>query len=71
MTPAIIASLLAQYGLPMVQYFVGLYQQGSNPLTPEQLAQVIANVIQLSQYRSVDSLTAAGIKIVDGRVVPL
>ena len=71
MTPAIIASLLAQYGMPLVQYFVQLYQQGNNPLTPAQLAAVISDVIQLSQYRSVDSLTAAGIKIVDGKVVPL
>ena len=71
MTPAIIASILGQFGLPMVQYFVQLYQQGNNPLTPAQLAAVIADVIQLSQYRSTDSLTAAGIKIVNGAVVPL
>lgn len=70
-TVPIIAQLLTQFGLPVVQYFVGLAQQGNNPLTAEQLAAIVADITKLSQYRSTDSLTAAGIKIVDGKVVPL
>lgn len=69
MTPAIIAGLLQQFGLPMVQYFVGLYKSGNNPLTAAQLQAVMDDVVQLSQYRSTDSLAAAGISIVDGKVV--
>lgn len=71
MTPAIIAGILEQFGLPMVQYFVSLYMQGNNPLTSDQLKALLADITALSQYRSTDSLTAAGIKIVDGKVVPI
>ena len=71
MTPTTIASLLEEFGLPMVQYFVGLYQAGNQALTPAQAAALVADVVKLSQYRSTDSLTAAGIKIVNGQVVPL
>lgn len=70
MTPALIASILTQFGLPMVQYFVGLYRAGNNPLTADQLNALVADVVQLSQYRSTDSLHAAGIDIVNGAIVP-
>lgn len=74
MNPAIVASLsqiLTTFGIPMFQYFVGLYRAGADPKTQAQLDAIVADVLQLSQYRSTDSLTAAGIKIVDGKVVPL
>ena len=70
-TPALIAGLLEQFGLPMVQYFVGLYQAGNAPMTSAQLQALMTDVIHLSQYRSIDSLNAAGIQIVNGKVVPL
>jgi hypothetical protein len=71
MTPTLIAGLLEQFGLPMVQYFVGLYKNGNNPLTAAQLQALMDDVVHLSQYRSTDSLKAAGIAIVDGKVVPI
>lgn len=71
MTPAIIAGLLTQFGLPMVQYFVSLHARGNNPLTTDQLNALMADITALSQYRSNDSLKAAGIQIVDGKVVPI
>ena len=70
-TPALIAGLLEQFGLPMVQYFVGLYKAGNNPLTADQLTALLADITTLSRYRSTDSLAAAGIQIVDGKVVPI
>lgn len=69
MTPAIIAGLLQQFGLPVVQYFVALYKSGNNPLTADQLNALVVDITMLSKYRSSDSLAANGIAIVDGRVV--
>lgn len=67
MSAAVIAQLLAQFGLPLTQYIYGLFQSGNKPVSPEDFAALM----QLSQYRSTDSLTAAGIKIVDGKVMPI
>lgn len=66
MTPLIIAQLVAQYGLPLAQQLFDLYRNGNKPVTEEQFEALL----KLSQYRSADSLAAAGIKIVDGKVVP-
>lgn len=66
MTPLIIAQLVAQYGLPLAQQLFDLYRNGNKPVTEEQFEALL----KLSQYRSSDSLAAAGIKIVDGKVVP-
>lgn len=65
MTPLLIAQLLLQYGLPLTQQIMTWVQSGKTTVTPEDF-QVL---VTLSQYRSADSLAAAGIKIVDGKVV--
>ena len=68
MTPALIATLLAEFGLPLVQQLATLYRAGKNTeVTPEQFDVLMT----LAAYRSSDALTAAGIKIIDGRVVRL
>ena len=48
-------------------FLIGPRQAGKTTVTPEDFATLVA----LSQYRSTDALTAAGIQIVDGKVVPL
>ncbi len=67
MTPLLIAQLVAQYGLPLAQQLFTMYQAGNKPVSPDDFEALI----KLGQYRSADSLTAAGLKIVDGKVVPL
>lgn len=71
MTPLIIAQLLGQFGIPLTQYVISLFQQGNTVLTADQLAAIVADVNKLAQYRSSDSLAAAGIQIVNGKVVPV
>lgn len=66
MPPLIIAQLLAQYGLPLVQQIFVWVKEGKTTVTPEDFEVLAA----LSRYRSADALAAAGIKIVDGKVVP-
>ena len=66
MTPAIIAQLLAQFGLPLTQQIFEWIKAGKKEVTAEDFA----TLVQLGQYRSADALAAAGIKIVDGKVVP-
>jgi hypothetical protein len=66
MTPAIIAQLLAEFGLPLVQQLAVLYRTGKD--TEVSQAQFDALMV-LASYRSTDALAAAGIKIVDGVVV--
>lgn len=67
MTPAIIAQLLAEFGIPLTQQIYTWIQAGKTTVTPDDWA----GLVTLSQYRSTDSLAAAGISIVDGKVVPL
>ncbi len=67
MTPAIIAQLLAQFGVPLTQQIFAWIQAGKATVTPDDFALLI----KLGQYRSTDALTAAGIAIVDGKVVPI
>lgn len=65
--PAIlIAQLLVQFGLPLTQQIFAWVQDGKT-VTPE----MFTLLVTLGRYRSDDALTAAGIKIVDGEVVPL
>jgi len=67
MTPAIVAQLLAEFGLPLTQQIYTWIKEGKATVTAEDWALLTT----LSQYRSADSLAAAGIKIVDGKVVPI
>lgn len=67
MTPLIVAQLLAQYGLPLAQQIFEWVKAGKTDVTADDFALLV----KLSEYRSSDSLAAAGIKIVDGKVVPL
>lgn len=62
---ATIITLLAQYGLPVVQQIVTWYESGKTTVSSADLA----TLATLSQYTSAASLTAAGISIVDGKVV--
>ena len=66
MTPAIIAQLLAAFGIPLTQQIYLWIKEGKTTVTPEDWA----GLVTLSQYRSSDSLAAAGIAIVGGEVVP-
>lgn len=67
MPVAIVVQLLTQFGLPLAQQVFAWVQAGKTTVTPEDFAVLVT----LSQYRSSDALTAAGIKIVDGKVVPI
>jgi len=67
MTPAIAAQIIAQYGLPLAQQIYLWIKENKATVTDEDWAVLDA----LSKYRSADSLAAAGIKIVDGKVVPV
>jgi len=66
MNPVLIAQLLAQFGLPLTQQIYVWVKEGKTVVTPEDWA----TLVTLSQYRSADSLAAAGIKIEDNKVVP-
>ena len=63
---ALVVQLLTQFGLPLTQQIFAWVQSGKTTVTPEDFA----TLVQLGQYRSSDALAAAGIKIVDGKVVP-
>lgn len=65
MSPLIIAQLLVQFGLPLTQQIYTWVQSGKTSVSPEDFAALVT----LSQYRSADALAAAGIKIVDGKVI--
>lgn len=67
MSVAVVAQLLAQFGLPLTQQIFQWVQAGKTAVTADDWALLVT----LSQYRSSDSLAAAGIKIVDGKVVPI
>jgi hypothetical protein len=67
MTPLLVAQLLIQFGLPLTQQIMTWVQSGKTAVTPEDFQALVT----LSQYRSADALAAAGIKIVDGKVVPV
>ena len=64
---AVLVPLLTQFGLPLTQQIYAWIQAGKTTVTPEDFATLVA----LSQYRSTDALTAAGIQIVDGKVISL
>jgi hypothetical protein len=64
---ATVITLLAQYGLPLTQQIFTWVNSGKTTVTSEDWEQLV----KLGQYRSTDALTAAGIKIVDGKVVPV
>lgn len=66
MPALLIAELLVRFGLPLTQQIFTWVQDGKN-VTPE----MFELLVTLGKYRSEDSLAAAGIKIVDGKVVPL
>jgi hypothetical protein len=66
MPVATVITLLAQYGLPLTQQIFEWVKAGKTDVTPEDFAELV----KLSQYRSADSLAAAGIKLVDDQVVP-
>lgn len=67
MTPLVIAQLIASYGLPLAQQLWTWYQTPNKVIT-----QVDWDLLTtLSQYRSSDSLKAAGIQVVDDKVVPI
>lgn len=65
MSAAVVAQLLAQFGLPLTQQIYIWVKEGKTEVTEADWAVLTA----LSQYRSADALAAAGIKIVDGQVV--
>ena len=62
-----VIALLAQYGIPLTQQIFTWVNSGKTTVTAEDWEQLV----KLGQYRSNDALAAAGIKIVDGKVVPL
>lgn len=66
MSPLLIAQLIGQVGMPLAQQLIALYHSGNAPVGPEQWAELV----KLGQYTSDDALAKAGIKIVDGKVVP-
>lgn len=65
MTPLLIAELVTKVGLPLAQQLIDLYHSGNAPVTPEQWAALK----MLGQYRSSDALSAAGIAVVDNKIV--
>lgn len=64
MTPALIAQLLAQFGIPLTQQIYVWIKEGKTAVTDDDWAILQA----LATYRSADALAAAGINIVDGKV---
>ena len=66
MPAAVIAQLLAQYGIPLVQQLVAWHAEGKAVTADD-----FATLVKLGQYRSSDALAAAGIKLVEGKVVPV
>ncbi len=62
---ALAVKLLAEFGIPLTQQIIAWTHEGKTSMTPEDMA-ILA---KLGQYRSSDALAAAGIAIVDGKVV--
>lgn len=62
-----IIQLLVQFGLPLTQQIMQWHAAGKTDVSAEDFALLVT----LGQYRSLDALAAAGIKIVDGKVVPV
>lgn len=65
MPAALVVNLIATYGLPLAQQLFTLWQNPNKVVTQEEFDTLVA----LANYRSADALAAAGIKIVDGKVV--
>lgn len=60
----VVAQLIAQYGLPLAAQIVQWVHEGKT-VSPEDFALLET----IGKYRSADALKAAGISIVDGKVV--
>lgn len=67
MTPLLIIDLITKVGLPLASQLIGLYHAGNKEVT----ASDWAGLVKLGSYVSDDALAAAGIKVVDGKVVNL
>ncbi len=67
MTAAVIIKLIAEVGFPLAQQLLALHYSKTAEVTSDQWA----DLAKISAYRSTDSLEAAGLKIVDGKLVPL
>lgn len=64
---ATVISLLVSVGLPLTQQIFTWLAAGKTTVTADDMALLVS----LAQYRSTDALSAAGIKIVNGVVVPI
>lgn len=64
---ALYLDLLAKYGFPFVAQVLAWQKENKTEVTAEDNTLLDT----LSRYRSADALTAAGIAIVDGKVVLL
>lgn len=67
MPVAVVVQLLAQFGLPLTQQIFSWVQSGKTTVTADDFDVLV----KLAAYRSSDSLAAAGLKIVDGKPVPI
>ncbi len=67
MSPLIIAQIIAQYGVPLAAQLYAMYHAGVESVPPDKFVYLMT----LANYSPDDALAAAGIKIVDGKVVPL
>lgn len=69
MTVSLFVELIAKVGLPLALQVRQWYVEGRQQTTVTDAD--IAVLVALEKYRSSDSLAAAGISIVDGKVVPI
>jgi len=67
MSAVVIAQLLAQFGLPLTQQIYQWVKEGKTEVTDSDWSLLTT----LAQYRSSDSLAAAGIKIENGVMVKI
>lgn len=67
MTPLLYSELIVRVGLPLAQQLLAMFQSGNAPISAAQFE----TLVKLGQYRPEDALTAAGIKIADGKVLPV
>lgn len=67
MPVATVIELLLKFGLPLTQQIVVWAKEGKTAVTPEDMALLAS----LSAYSSTASLAAAGLELVDGKVIPL
>ncbi len=63
---ATVIALIAQVGLPLAQQLIAMWEGGKTTVS----AADIQVLIDYGKHTSAASLAAAGIKIVDGKVVP-